>query len=56
MSKYCDDCLTIAYDNVGANPTLQEQFLSVAGQEIEDHMCAHKEESDIPCKCPCNKN
>ena len=58
MSKYCDDCLTIAYDNVGANPTLQEQFLSVAGQEIEDHICTQREEPElkIKCLCSCNKN
>ena len=25
MSKYCDDCLTIAYDNVEYNPLLESK-------------------------------
>lgn len=58
MSKYCDECLTIAYDNVGPNPALQKQFLSIAGQEIEDHICIQTEEPELnkKCLCPCNKN
>lgn len=58
MSKYCDDCLTIAYDNGVFGIDAQKQFLSIVGQEIEDHICIQTEEPElkIKCLCSCNNN
>ena len=60
--KYCDSCLTVAYDNlatvgVGDGPDAldeQEQFLDTfSGMAmLEDHLCDRIETAgEIPCKC-----
>ena len=56
-NKYCDSCLTVAYDAVGYDDDEsdnQEQFLDkVSGMALlEDHQCDRIEtDGEIPCKC-----
>ena len=57
MAKYCDSCLTVAYDVVGYDddePDNQEIFLDkVSGMGmLEDHLCDQIEtDGEISCKC-----
>ena len=57
MAKYCDSCLTVAYDVVGYDddePDNQEIFLDkVSGMGmLEDHQCDRIEtDGEISCKC-----
>jgi hypothetical protein len=53
-NKYCDSCLTIAYDNVGEDGEYQDEFLATfSGMSMmEDHLCDRIEtDGEIPCKC-----
>jgi hypothetical protein len=53
-NKYCDSCLTIAYDNVGVGVTQQELFLDeMSGMALlEDHLCDRIEtDNEIECRC-----
>tara|TARA_Y100000310_G_scaffold35891_1_gene33859 strand:+ start:206 stop:379 length:174 start_codon:yes stop_codon:yes gene_type:complete len=52
--KYCDSCLIIAYDNVGADGAEQDAFLdALSGMAmLEDHICDRIEtDGEITCNC-----
>jgi len=52
--RYCDSCLTIAYDVVGEDGAEQDKFLSdMSGMGmIEDHLCDRVEtDGEITCNC-----
>jgi len=61
MSKYCDSCLTVAYDAVGyddddpeGSELNQEKYLAeLSGMALlEDHQCDRIEtDGEISCKC-----
>jgi len=54
MSTYCDDCLTVAYDYVGAGIELQLEFMrSMDLASLEDHTC-ERIETDGESECDCN--
>ena len=52
--NYCDECLEVAYDNVGGDYMLQVQILSSMGDMIEDHICESRDKVDTSCNCLCN--
>ena len=52
--KYCDSCLTVAYDEVGHDSGEQDQFLDAfSGMAmLDDHACDRIEtDGEISCKC-----
>lgn len=53
-NTYCDECLNIAYDNIGSDYQSQVEMLSTIGDMIEDHICEAKDNVDTNCNCLCN--
>jgi hypothetical protein len=52
--NYCDSCLIIAYDNVGADGVEQDKFLAAMSglAMLEDHLCDRIEtDGEISCLC-----
>ena len=49
--KYCDSCLTAAYDEIGNGLEEQILVLDTMADLLPDHLCDHGEEPDIPCEC-----
>lgn len=50
--KFCDECLTAAYDE-GASADIIEEILSTMGADIPDHCCGSIE-TGTRCDCACH--
>ena len=53
--SFCDECLNVAYDNVGSDYDLQVQVLSSMGNMLEDHICEARDNIDTSCICLCRR-
>ena len=56
-NRLCDDCMTVAYDHGFNDPGQQAEIMVTAGLDVEDHLCAMREEPEDfrgKCICACN--
>jgi len=50
--RYCDDCLTAAYDEVGESIEDQRAYLQSVSYMMADHTCERIEDNgSTPCDC-----